>query len=301
MHPENVPAAWEAQESSRNEMVKTYTIDGKRLTVTQIAQTYEVNLSSLRGKLKRGYGIEESVKTLQEARRKKVKKGTFKQKCETKRRIQDCLNCPYPDCILPDIEKIMDREEKKVGRPKKVRRPRDEPEGWESGQIFITLNRNTGTIGDYAKAYGISVNILHHRLFTLGWDIEKAISEPPERSFAVGIGERGGEYTSRQVADIAGITVASAYKRIQRGLTGEELLKKGSTAEKIKLYMGRTPRTLKEIAEITGIPLQTVKNRYNRGYGIARITDNHCVKTDCGDCKAAKCRGRTTTDENSYW
>lgn len=193
-------------------------------------------------------------------------------------------------------------KEKKRGRPRKIQKKNGNPEGWKNAKRFITLNGNTGKLSDYARAYGIPVGVLAHRLFKLKWDIEKALTEPAERVEAIGHGEKGAEYTTREVAERAGISMSQAYKRIKKGYTGKELfsptLWKGEPP--VTIVMGGEKRTFEEISEITGIPVKRLKGRYYQGQSINRITESHCVKVNCADCKAVKCRNRKKYG-NSSW
>lgn len=72
----------------------------------------------------------------------------------------------------------------------------------------------------YEKAHenGIPRNIVYHRVYSYGYDIDRAITEP------VGESRKGIWTHHKEICEVNGIAQATLYRRLKRGWSVEEAI-----------------------------------------------------------------------------
>lgn len=121
------------------------------------------------------------------------------------------------------------------------------------------------TPDDYAraKANGLSRFLVQDRVYSYGWDVEKAVTTPKK------ISKNHGEWTNKALEN--GISRTTFYKRVSQGWSYEDAVSKPLVSPKeSQLRSADVQRTYPKayglIADAHGINRQTFRNRLKLGW-----------------------------------
>lgn len=78
-------------------MVKTYAYHGKMMTISAISRMHGIKERTLRSRLEKGEGLQESIDDL--VRKARFKNAGGKMYVCKASSIEDCFSCAFPDCI----------------------------------------------------------------------------------------------------------------------------------------------------------------------------------------------------------
>lgn len=117
--------------------------------------------------------------------------------------------------------------------------------------VQYTINGETHTMSEWCDIYHAPLGRVHSRVYWLHWDIEKALTEKPQREIRLAT-INGVTKTVSQWADEIGIPRSTVFQRLKYGYSIEEALKKENfitngnrTKRKIAIH-GKYKVTLKE-------------------------------------------------------
>lgn len=126
---------------------------------------------------------------------------------------------------------------------------------------LITFGGRTMTVRQWDRALGFRAGIVNDRLNTLGWSIERALTEPVG-STAKRYEYDGESYTLAELAAIRGISYSSLWKRIEvNGQPIEEALATPKHGERNMLAFNGETLSLAAWAERVGLSFDTLWKR----------------------------------------
>jgi hypothetical protein len=88
----------------------------------------------------------------------------------------------------------------------------------------FTLDGETRSLKDWAKHFNVSFARVNTRIYVWGWDLERALKTPPEDQAPTIITVNGITKTKTEWARESGVKAPTIAKRLERGLTGEDII-----------------------------------------------------------------------------
>lgn len=135
------------------------------------------------------------------------------------------------------------------------------------------MRRGYVTPEDYekAEANGLSREIVYHRVYHYGWDIERAITTPKKNH-----GKWGNWKPYYELMEKHGVNRRTFYTRVGNGMSPEEAATKPLTPrhERVKVASearkkrSKVPPDIRRLAEANGISLPLVYLRLRRGLSL---------------------------------
>ena len=134
----------------------------------------------------------------------------------------------------------------------------------------ITFNGKTLTSRQWDRELGYRDGVISDRLNTLGWDLERAMSEPVGASHAATFTFDGETHTIREWTQILGITKSSLWRRIKTMPLDKALSKPKKGETNLLTYEGRT-LSMQAWAEEKGMKLDTLWKRiHESGWSVEK-------------------------------
>ena len=139
----------------------------------------------------------------------------------------------------------------------------------------LTFNGETHTFQEWAKITGIDATTLYQRYHTFNWPVENVLTTDVEKTYTASDGQ---QYTLRQIADAAHISINLAWQRLNRlGWSVERTISQG--ARKCgTVYTDASGKTytLQELANITGVKTHTLWMRLQKlGWSVDECLAGH--------------------------
>lgn len=133
-----------------------------------------------------------------------------------------------------------------------------------SSNRVIELKGEKHCLAEWAEITGISETTIKGRIDELGWDVEKALTEPPSQQPITVNGETG---TIFELAKAKGLNPFTVWGRIKRwGWTPERAMTEPAKQKEHYITAFGQTHTITEWSKITGIKYPTLQNRLN-AYG----------------------------------
>lgn len=134
--------------------------------------------------------------------------------------------------------------------------------------VYVEYNGERLTLHQLCDKYsknGVTYDLFHLRYRVRGWDIERALTEPPE-NMSVTIGNETHSIT--EWSDINGIKTGTIYWRIKNGWSLEDAVSKPLKCMLIE-FNGET-HTISEWSKITGFKTGTLYDRLQKGWSVEK-------------------------------
>lgn len=134
--------------------------------------------------------------------------------------------------------------------------------------VYVEYNGERLTLHEIYDKYsknGVSYKLFHSRYRKRGWDIEQALTVPPD-NMSVTIGDETHSIT--EWADINGLKAGTIYERIRQGWSCEDAVSTPVRGMKVT-YNGET-HTLNGWSKITGFKTGTLYDRLHKGWSIEK-------------------------------
>lgn len=132
---------------------------------------------------------------------------------------------------------------------------------------FITLRGQTKTIAQWARELGVSRGMLDARV-GYGWSDIDILTAARHSAKLVGLGGRLQKVD--QWAEEANMSQSALRHRLDRGMPLSLALQKPVTQKDRLYHLNGEIKTLRQWADSTGIPYQTIYARLRNGWSIAR-------------------------------
>ena len=138
---------------------------------------------------------------------------------------------------------------------------------------FITFNGKTMTSREWDRELGFRSGTISDRLNTLGWDVERALTEPPgEFSKTRRYTCNGETLTLSEWAKKAGVSFSVMWKRVEvQKMPIEEAVGIVPVGKKNILVFNGQAKPIKVWAEELGVPMDTIWKRvYKSGWSVEK-------------------------------
>lgn len=134
--------------------------------------------------------------------------------------------------------------------------------------VYVEYNGERLTLHQVYDKYsknGVSYGLFHVRYRTKGWDIDRALTEPPN-GVKVTIG--GETHSIAKWADINGLKPGTIYARIEKGWSLEDAVSRPLRCILVE-FNGET-HSINEWAIITGLKAGTLYDRLRKGWSVEK-------------------------------